>query len=585
MGISGAKFNSAMQSTQHYVPGVYSRRNTVGAGSGVSSGNLCIIGTSTGGAPMELLQVSDKAEAKELLQGGELLEAVCHAFTGSNTYIPQQVFCIRVNIGHRANLVLNDTGGGGIISLQTQDYGAQCNQVKLAIIGDNNANSVAKKVTVSYKGNENTVEGIIRQSFSLRCTDTTASSCNCTIDSNGIHLSASGGNEDIGECKVDITAGECETLAQVVEKIADKGNGKYVAILLDTDPNASPQALDYVDCNVTIGENGGGDTIFYSNVEAMLDALKTLPYITNVALVKNAPRNVVADTGGFVYFSGGTDGGVAEVGNYAEALDLLEKEDIQIITTPTSDKDVIALIADHCIQMSTVEKKKERTFIVGLRGDTTIEEGISFAKSLNTELGSVIITGATAINSITGKSEVISPSMLACKVAGMEASMGVSSPLTNKIVNVTSFSKKYTTGELNKLIQGGVMPFGANDAGELVCIRGITTYQGDNLILNERSMIRGVLYMDRDLRRAFQPRIGTNNAPNESEILGVLNNKAKEWFNDDLITNGGQGLVFNTKVIFDADKCYISFDRYIRAPNNFIFITATNRVYSSTVEL
>ena len=34
MGISPAKFSSAGQSTSHYIPGNYSRRDVVGAGTG-----------------------------------------------------------------------------------------------------------------------------------------------------------------------------------------------------------------------------------------------------------------------------------------------------------------------------------------------------------------------------------------------------------------------------------------------------------------------------------------------------------------------------------------------------------------------
>ena len=103
MGVSPAKFDSAGQSTQHYIPGNYSRRNTVGAGSGVSSGNLCIIGSSMGGKPLTLHSVADKAEAKDLLVSGSLLDGVVQAFNGSNTYIPQQVFCMRVNVGTQSS--------------------------------------------------------------------------------------------------------------------------------------------------------------------------------------------------------------------------------------------------------------------------------------------------------------------------------------------------------------------------------------------------------------------------------------------------------------------------------------------------
>ena len=54
MGVSPAKFNSAGQSSEHYIPGNYSRRDVAGGGTGVSTGKLCIIGTSMGGKPLTL---------------------------------------------------------------------------------------------------------------------------------------------------------------------------------------------------------------------------------------------------------------------------------------------------------------------------------------------------------------------------------------------------------------------------------------------------------------------------------------------------------------------------------------------------
>ena len=60
MGVSPANFTSAGATSQHLIPGVYSRRNNVGAGSGVSTGNLVIIGASMGGKPLSLLRTLRK---------------------------------------------------------------------------------------------------------------------------------------------------------------------------------------------------------------------------------------------------------------------------------------------------------------------------------------------------------------------------------------------------------------------------------------------------------------------------------------------------------------------------------------------
>ena len=43
--------------------------------------------------------------------------------------------------------------------------------------------------------------------------------------------------------------------------------------------------------------------------------------------------------------------------------------------------------------------------------------------------------------------------------------------------------------------------------------------------------------------------------------------------------------VWNIKVRIDGDKVYITYSRYLTAPVNFVFITAVNHIYTSTVQM
>lgn len=569
MGVSPAKFDSAGQSTQHYIPGNYSRRNTVGAGSGVSSGNLCIIGTSMGGKPLTLHSVADKAEAKDLLVSGSLLDGVVQAFNGSNTYIPQQVFCMRINEGTQSSRELKN-GTTTVLKLKSADYGVHTNQLKLWV----KEGTTGKKVAISFKGNEEEIDNISKKSFSILYIGD-GEKATCTINSTGLKLTS-----DVEADCLSVSWEECETIEELVSRI--NNTGVYSATLIDTTPDTLSSELDHV-TDISVVETA---TTFSSDLQAFIDALEGVSYIGkgNVELAGN-DRLIPENDEGYVYFSGAV-AGTSTVEDWSKAIDELEKYDIQIIATPSIDSSVHTLIADHCALMSTVAKKKERTCWLGTSKDVSIDDGIALAKGFNSELVSLVITSANANNPLTGSAEEITPALLACKCAGMESAIGVSNPLTNKTIKVNSFGVKYKESELNKMIAGGLVPFGENDDGELVCIRCMTTYQGDSLVLNERSMIRSVLYMDRDLRKAFNRRIGTNDEPSESTIIQTLANKAKEWYASSLITKNDSGDLYeNVKVRVDGDKTYLTFERYIRAPNNFTFITATNKVYSSTVEV
>ncbi len=568
MGVSAAKFDSAGQSSSHYIPGSYSRRNTIGAGSGVSSGNLCIIGTSMGGKPLTLHSVSDKAEAKELLVSGSLLDGVVQAFNGSNTYVPQQVFCMRVNAGTQSSRVLKN-GTTTVLTVNSADYGVHQNQLKMWL----KAGTTGMKVLVNYKGTESEVDNILKKSFSILYTGEGTSAA-CTINATGLTLTT-----DVEADNLTVTWEECETIEELVSRIND--TGVYSATLLDTTPSTPSSELDHVS-NVSVLNTAA---TFNSDLQALIDALEGLSYIGEGNVTLEGTSRLIPDYDtGYVYFSGAT-AGTSTIDDWADAIDLLQKEDIQIIATPITDSDIHSLIVDHCVSMSSVSKKKERTCWLGTANGVSIDSALTLSKGYNSELVSLVCTPANANNPLTGKAEDITPALLACKCAGIESAIGVSNPLTNKAIKVNSFGVKYTESEMNKMIAGGIVPFGENDDGELVCIRCMTTYQGDSLVLNERSMIRSVLYMDRDLRKAFNKRTGTNDEPSESSILQTLENKSKEWYNLSLITKNGANLFENAKVRFDGDKTYLTFDRYIRAPNNFTFITATNKVYSSTVEV
>lgn len=585
MGVGAAVFSSAGVTSEHFIPGVYSRRNTVGASTGISSGNLVILGQSQGGCPGKLLCVTDVAEAKDLLVGGDLLDGVSQAFTGSSTYIPQKVYCMRVNGGEASTLELYINDNNKII-LTSTEYGAQGNSIGLSFKTEDNIS----EVTLNYKEKETTISDITRPSILLQAQN--VKSALCTINSKGVQISYKllEDADDAEARSCDFTFTDYQTLKnlkEAMEKVTDDGGNSIFSVkLLDEGIDVPSSALDYIEEKPISTTEA---ITLYSNTILLIKMLKTLPYIQDVELITSEKNEKVqklpSDTEGEVNFIGGISY-TARVEDLTKCLETLETEDIQIITTTLQAENALFLIDAHCKQMSTVAKKKERTYWVGLDKNTSIEAAIDTAKNCNTELGSLVITGATCTNAITGKSEDIRPALLACKMAGIESACNVSMPLTNKVINVSAFDHKYKTSELEELIKNGIVPFGENEEGSLVCIRAITTYQDNSLIQNERSMIRSVLYMDRDLRMAFSRRTGTSSEPSSSEVLQILYNKAKGWYTEGLITKTEDAkFVFNEKVRFDGDKAYLTFDRYVRAPNNFTFITATNRVYSSTIEV
>ena len=277
MGVSPAKFTSAGQTSQHYIPGVYSRRNTQGSSTGVSEGNLCIIGVSKGGKPRELYEFSDVAEAKEVLLSGQLLEAVGAAFSGSSDYVPQSVFAMRINNGVRAESTLKK-GNADVLKLYSSDYGMHQNQIKYWL---RDGSTTGKKLLVSYKGEQTEIDDIEKKSFSLEYTGEAANAV-ASVTPTALTLTATDAEGATVETDSFVFSfDDYETLSALKERIDD--TGVYACTLFDTSDSAKTAELDSV-ANVNVKT---AEAVFYSNLQALIDAFASVSYTYNSARDRN----------------------------------------------------------------------------------------------------------------------------------------------------------------------------------------------------------------------------------------------------------------------------------------------------------
>jgi hypothetical protein len=139
---------------------------------------------------------------------------------------------------------------------------------------------------------------------------------------------------------------------------------------------------------------------------------------------------------------------------------------------------------------------------------------------------------------------------------------------------------------MEKLIIGGVLCGGITDENRLAVIRAMTTYQGRQLQLVERSMVREDLYMNRDIRLRFSAGVGRPGLDKGSVAERVLQDAAQEWKGEGLIipTDDGKN-IWGVRVRKSGDKTIVSFNRNLAAPQNFFFVTAYNYIYESATSV
>ena len=580
MGVSPAIFESAGQRSEHYVPGVYGRSFNVSSPSGISAGNLCIMGKSNGGEPCKMLEFGSLADAQQALVGGELLDAIAYAFSASNTFVPSKVYAMRVNNGTQSTVTLK-SGATDLLKLYSWDWGVHTNQLKIQIANGTIANS--KKLSIAYKDKVQTVDNIINAALEVNYLgDGVTPTVSVGTDSISFGAMTDVEAPDTPEPVDTLTVSfaDFDTLDALVTYVNEGGvwglnivgnNDEMKSVYLDTVTNAS------------VADTG---TTLYANFVSFLNAIGTIDYIGKTEVLSSTTRQVPDNTDGYVYFTGGTVGSYGTQ-QWTDALTALELEDVQIIATPSSDSGVHAAISAHCTSMSNVMNRKERTCILGGPIGMTDADAMTEANGLNNKLVSFCCDNPIKVNILTQKTETLSGAMLGVMLAAMESAMSPNTPLTFKVLNVLGFTKTRTVTNITSLIKAGIMVCNSNpeNLSEYICIRALTTFQGDDLINNERSMVREDLFMNRDLRAQFKPIIGTPGTT-ANAVIATLKDRAKEWaLNGYIVPSDSNENVWDIKVRIDGDKVYLTFSRYLTAPVNFVFITAINHIYTSTVEL
>lgn len=570
MGVRAAVFESAGKRTDHWIPGVYSRSYNISSPSSVSTGNLCIMGKSTGGEPCKLMEFGSIADAKDVLVSGELLDGIAYAFNGSNDYIPQRVYAMRVNGGVRSKMILK-TNSTELMRLTAWDYGNHTNQLKIKI--ENGSSEKSKKVTTVYKDSSQVVDNIVHPSLKILSGEDEAK---IVIDANSLTLSFKEEEETKTET---LSFDDFETVGDLVARINDTDS--FSAVLVDMDTEFATKNLDTLTSDIPME-----GIILYANFYAFTKVMEANEFLSKVEILSSTTRTVPENIP-FTYF---TDGSGSNYTNedWENALRELETKDIQIITTPSTENDIQTLILNHCISMNSTVNRKERTCIFGGALEESDDVAIQKAKNFNSKLCSYVVDTVKTANPITGQTEYVSGAILACMLAGMESAMAVHIPLTNKTIKVLDFKKHRTITNIENLIKNGIVCCNPNpdEITNYVVIRAVTTYQQDDLIANERSMVREDLYMNRDLRKTFAPITGNPNNISLSTIIQTLQDKGEDWADAGyLIRNNGNQSVWNISAKKDGDKIYLTYSRYLTAPVNFLFITVANYVYTSTVAL
>ncbi|ELK5289392.1 hypothetical protein Q6670_004060 [Salmonella enterica] len=570
----------------------------------LSVGNvLAVLGESLGGKPLEVLRFGNPNKAREVLVGGELCDAVVNAFApSSETGSPQTVLAVRVNRAAQAKLDLySSTAGAGVYgTIKGLQYSNQDSQISVKVEYPDPSNPGGSR-TITLKGGSGSsawsVKGEKLGGTRLLVTNHTfESSLNVDFDAAGtltatLKLDEGTPNEKVQTFPFDNfpTLGELTDYLESVRNAAgdlvftfdyqdteDRDLPSDIldpAIFLPTPPGATPNTAlvtwrawevqnwfeTYCADYVTFERNKASATLWAAGLE-------------------------VGDFKSLV----GQPAALPTMTDWADALSLLERQDVQWVYPVSGNPAVHAQVKSHVEVCSNVMRRERRT-IVGTVLNTSDDAAIAQAKSLNSPRVSLVHIGHYAYD-MAGKLVLRPAYMTAGLVAAGFAGVNPGTPLTNKSLAVQGLERDLANPtDTDPLILGGVMPIENTETGYKVT-QSITTWLGDSKYSKrEQSCGVAIDFAIRNVRVALDVLRGQKQTPillarAISIAKGTLTELARPEPMGPAVLVGDENSPAwrNVTATVEGDVLRVQFEASPAIPNNYILVTMYAVPYSGS---
>jgi hypothetical protein len=353
-------------------------------------------------------------------------------------------------------------------------------------------------------------------------------------------------------------------------------------------------------------------TVFNSDLQALIDWIN----VGNTAYVEAAYHTSAVNRAALAnhpdaYLSGGAEYdpdtnplGATRQEDWDAALDLLKTEDTPLISCVSYEPSVWASLEAHCIYMSTVGKKERRGFCGGfdvsfnalnpglgkwngyIHTLSSIEQMLTYAMELNSDRMCYVGPGFKAYDE-NGILVTYNGAIAAALVAGMAAGVDVATALTHVSINVIGLEHNFQWGDLDRLLEGGVLPLEYDPGrGYRVCQSISTWLRNDKYNRRELSVGRTADFIARQVRERlemdFVGKKGTITTliSIKNAVISVLT----QMYRADLLAGDAANPPFkNIQCRLEGDTCWVDFECSPVIPINYIPITIHLTVFTTTL--
>lgn len=563
-------------------PGYYGKRNISSLSVGAASGSrLLMIGECTGGIPYDATTdypnaddrvnwVSDTEQLKNVIRSGNAYTGALFALTPSNE--PEvngapAVGVIRVNKAIKSTLVVKDIDTDDVLDLSSVGYGLKENQITVTIATGTNK---GKKITSKLGETEIISDDTTYEMFSLIYSGA-ATVNTLTLDPAGnLVCTTSSANVPADDVTLDLTS--FTDIDSIVAYFNAHASGNYAAVLLGDGTFASAQ-LDEIVVGDAIDITTTAKTIAAS-LQAALDHFNNNNELINAALTSGGERRALINLTE-TYFANGTEGAAVTQTEWQAAIDMAKLIDASFVLVGTSDPAVAASLSAHCTYMSGISGQNERQGGSGSGTADTKSTKVAAAAVINNSLVDYCEQEVYRYDD-NGIKTLYAGWAAECMIKGMQAGNAITFAPTNKSMNILGVKSKLSDTDIDDYIKAGCQTIQPLEQGGIGCVRSVTTYQGSNIIANESSAMRTILFVSKDHRVFLQGLVGIagdatalETIKNQAELRLETYQEEGYFVNDPAFGNAYRSFTFTAV----ADTVKVSYEATIVIPVNFILVT------------
>lgn len=507
---------------------------------------------------------------------GDLADAIANAFTPSRDQRfangPQLIraICVSNNAKASAN-ALTITGDNA--SIKALIPGPQGNKTRFRV------SSQGKVIELGDNANINTSPTLEADDISISYLGD-ASSAILTLNATELKVELSGQSD--ASVSFTLLLKDYTSIGELVDVINSKPF--FQAIVLSR-PDRLTQNLDHYDASESINLSGGASKILSS----LFNEQQRFMRGTGLAEIIQPPlKKPIGDMLSFLYLSGGNTATPTPT-DWIEAIDFVYANNVEgfFISLCTDSLPVSMHLADKLSFGASPDGSNEKFGTTGLSDQKSINERIDELKLINSEF---LIPSFSPV--ITRQADKISQKQFSGWMMGVihnaiKASANLREAPTNKDLNIISCPETYGNTEVVRILQaGGMIVTRKPNRGPFKIHFAITSYQKENIILNQSSLICTSMGLVKDFREwldnTYLGEVPTDpdaqgSALTDADIRTEINNRFKYvyvqqygWLTRNIYT-GESAFNENYTIRRDGDALFFIFpDGKVVSPINFM---------------